>query len=68
MGVSREQVSVQEKEELYNLEIPVSNELSLTKDPQAEAGGPLSSAVGASPVLDKVLRSLLTVRSPIHTK
>lgn len=61
MGVSREQVSVQEKEELDNLEMPVSSELPLTKDPRAEAGGPLSGAVGASPVLDKVLRSLLTV-------
>lgn len=39
MGVSGEQVSVQEKEELDNLEMPVSDELSLTKDPQAEAGG-----------------------------
>lgn len=46
MGVSGEQVSVQEKQELYNLEMPVSNELSLTKDPQVEAGIPSAVLLG----------------------
>lgn len=54
MGFSREQVSVQEKEEHCKLEMPVSDELSLTRDVQAGVGGaPLRSAVKASPVLDK---------------